>query len=151
MASGVAAAGSTTAVAIMGRTSAASAVAIGNNSQTSAANAITIGSGHSGSGGGSLHNSTANTVLIGTNDGTTTYDSIFAAANGNVGIGTTTPGQKLSVSGTIESTSGGFKFPNDCVYWWRWSCRSFLSRTSQRYQLWRIFNLNKGHLDNRNL
>jgi hypothetical protein len=31
---------------------------------------------------------------------------------GNVGLGTTTPGQKLSVAGTIESTTGGFKFPD---------------------------------------
>ncbi len=30
----------------------------------------------------------------------------------NVGIGTTTPWQKLSVVGTIESTTGGFKFPD---------------------------------------
>ncbi len=35
-----------------------------------------------------------------------------ASAYGNVGIGTTTPGQKLTVAGTIESTSGGFKFPD---------------------------------------
>ncbi len=31
---------------------------------------------------------------------------------GRVGIGTTNPSQKLSVAGTIESTSGGFKFPD---------------------------------------
>lgn len=30
----------------------------------------------------------------------------------NVGIGTTSPGQKLTVAGTIESTSGGVKFPD---------------------------------------
>ena len=32
--------------------------------------------------------------------------------SGNVGIGITSPLQKLSVAGTIESTSGGFKFPD---------------------------------------
>jgi microcystin-dependent protein len=31
---------------------------------------------------------------------------------GNVGIGTSAPTGKLTVSGTIESTSGGFKFPD---------------------------------------
>ena len=34
---------------------------------------------------------------------------------GNVGIGTTSPGQKLTVTGTVESTSGGFKFPDGSV------------------------------------
>ncbi len=36
----------------------------------------------------------------------------FQASTGRVGIGTSTPGQKLSVAGTIESTTGGFKFPD---------------------------------------
>lgn len=35
--------------------------------------------------------------------------------SGKVGIGTTSPGQKLSVTGTIESTSGGFKFPDGSI------------------------------------
>jgi hypothetical protein len=34
---------------------------------------------------------------------------------GNVGIGTTTPGQKLSVAGVVESTTGGFRFPDGTV------------------------------------
>lgn len=35
--------------------------------------------------------------------------------DGNVGIGTAAPAQKLSVAGTIESTSGGIKFPDATV------------------------------------
>jgi len=34
---------------------------------------------------------------------------------GNVGIGTTEPGKKLSVAGTVESTGSGFKFPDGTV------------------------------------
>jgi len=33
----------------------------------------------------------------------------------NVGIGTASPGQKLSVAGVIESTTGGIKFPDGTV------------------------------------
>ena len=36
----------------------------------------------------------------------------LAEPGGNVGIGTASPGQKLSVAGTIESTSGGVKYPD---------------------------------------
>ena len=35
--------------------------------------------------------------------------------NGNVGIGMTNPSQKLSVAGTVQSTSGGFQFPDGSV------------------------------------
>src|SRR5437660_1443352 len=44
-----------------------------------------------------------------------TYNLILQSAGGNVGIGTTAPGQRLSVAGTVESTSGGFKFPDGTV------------------------------------
>ena len=37
------------------------------------------------------------------------------AGTGNVGIGTIAPGERLSVAGTIESTSGGFRFPDGTV------------------------------------
>ena len=34
---------------------------------------------------------------------------------GNVGIGTTAPGQRLTVAGTIETTAGGIKFPDGTI------------------------------------
>lgn len=37
---------------------------------------------------------------------------MYIRGDGNVGIGTTAPSQKLEVAGTIYSTSGGFKFPD---------------------------------------
>jgi hypothetical protein len=52
---------------------------------------------------------------------TNRYDLYASSPNannffaGNVGIGITAPAQKLSVAGMIESTSGGFKFPDHTV------------------------------------
>jgi hypothetical protein len=39
-------------------------------------------------------------------------DTVMNVAGGMVGIGTDLPEEKLSVAGTIQSTSGGFKFPD---------------------------------------
>ncbi|MCK5584237.1 MAG: hypothetical protein KAI33_10610, partial [Elusimicrobiales bacterium] len=53
-------------------------------------------------------------IILGSNylSGDGGDEGIFVDASGNVGIGTTGPGQKLTVAGTIESTSGGIKFPD---------------------------------------
>lgn len=58
-----------------------------------------------------------NAPAAGTNTTITNPLALYAPAGnvsfgGNVGIGTTNPGQKLSVAGTIESTSGGVRFPD---------------------------------------
>ncbi|MFN0009320.1 MAG: hypothetical protein ACKVXR_15560 [Planctomycetota bacterium] len=34
---------------------------------------------------------------------------------GNIGVGTSTPGERLTVAGTVHSESGGFKFPDGTV------------------------------------
>ena len=39
----------------------------------------------------------------------------FVIRNGSIGIGTSTPTEKLSVAGVIQSTSGGIKFPDGTV------------------------------------
>ena len=40
---------------------------------------------------------------------------IFADDTGKVGIGTTSPEEKLDVAGIVRSSTGGFKFPDDTV------------------------------------
>jgi hypothetical protein len=39
-------------------------------------------------------------------------NAVYVDDAGNVGIGTTTPGEKLQVTGVIHSTTDGFKFPD---------------------------------------
>lgn len=40
---------------------------------------------------------------------------VYRDASGNVGVGTTAPTERLSVAGTVESTSGGVRFPDGSV------------------------------------
>ncbi len=54
-------------------------------------------------------------ISIGTMEGWGGSENFTMLGNGNVGIGTLTPSQKLSVAGTIESTTGGFKFPDGTI------------------------------------
>jgi hypothetical protein len=42
-------------------------------------------------------------------------NSVMAESNGRIGIGTSSPTDKLTVSGTIRSTTGGFKFPDGTI------------------------------------
>ncbi|MBI5242679.1 MAG: hypothetical protein HY922_03215, partial [Elusimicrobia bacterium] len=60
-----------------------------------------------------LHMSSGTLTIDGTSPAVSVGVSTFVVtAGGNVGIGISGPGQKLSVAGTIESFSGGFKFPD---------------------------------------
>ena len=42
-------------------------------------------------------------------------NSVVLGNNANVGIGTSTPGSKLTVAGLIETTTGGVKFPDGTI------------------------------------
>ena len=49
-------------------------------------------------------------------DGSTLANSIVTETKlGNIGIGTTAPGSRLSVQGMIETTLGGYKFPDGTI------------------------------------
>lgn len=69
-----------------------------------------------GTGGVAFGNGAAKTVAYITAAGNVAFygtgNSSFA---GNLGIGTTAPSSRLTVAGMIQSTSGGFKFPDGTV------------------------------------
>ncbi len=52
------------------------------------------------------YNDTANAYLSFFNN------KLYIAGNGSIGVGNTNPQSKLTVAGRIESTTGGFKFPD---------------------------------------
>jgi len=56
----------------------------------------------------------AGNVTLSSSQWTTSGTNIYYNG-GNVGIGTSTPAQTLSVAGVIESISGGFKFPDGSI------------------------------------
>jgi hypothetical protein len=60
--------------------------------------------------GSFLQFGTSNTYATGITNTALSIDQ-----NGNVGVGITSPGQKLTVVGTIETTLGGIKFPNGSI------------------------------------
>ena len=53
-----------------------------------------------------------NATAIGANAVVSQSNSLVLGDNANVGIGTSAPGSKLTVAGLVESTAGGFRFPD---------------------------------------
>jgi hypothetical protein len=62
-------------------------------------------------GSGAITNATA----LGANVALTTSNTVVLGNNANVGIGTSSPGQKLEVAGQVHSSTGGFRFPDNSV------------------------------------
>ncbi|MEI6577335.1 MAG: hypothetical protein WCO63_14250 [Bacteroidota bacterium] len=90
-----------------------SSLAIGNLVKSSAYNSISIGMGSSN---GYLENSISNSLMVGFNSTLPTFfvgpSTETPAGVGKVGIGTTNPAEMLTVNGTVQSLSGGFRFPD---------------------------------------
>ncbi|MBG8555406.1 galactose-binding domain-containing protein [Hymenobacter guriensis] len=62
-------------------------------------------------GNGDISNATA----IGANAATSQSNTVVLGNNADVGIGTSTPTQKLQVAGQVYSSTGGFRFPDNTV------------------------------------
>ena len=66
--------------------------------------------------GNATSNAVVNSSAFTTSSNTVTLGStVYVTATGNVGIGTSTPSSRLTISGVVESTSGGFKFSDGTV------------------------------------
>lgn len=90
-----------------------SALAFGNLVNANAPNSICMGMG---SAAGYLQNTIPNSFMLGFNS---TLPTLFVGPSGStpgstgfVGIGTSTPDEKLTVNGIVHSLAGGFKFPD---------------------------------------
>ncbi|MDO7852657.1 beta strand repeat-containing protein, partial [Hymenobacter convexus] len=54
-------------------------------------------------------------VLVSTGPSGSEAERLRVTTAGNVGIGTTNPGQKLEVAGQVFSSTGGFRFPDNTI------------------------------------
>lgn len=66
-------------------------------------------------GGPSVHGSGTAGMIPKWLDSSSIGDSIMSEASGKIGIGITIPASKLSVAGMIETTLGGYKFPDGTI------------------------------------
>jgi hypothetical protein len=86
------------------------AVAVSNDNDESI-----VGIGQSTTARGRMrwaYNATEADSYMAVGDALGTHPLVLQDYGGNVGIGTASPSEKLTVAGTIESTSGGIKFPD---------------------------------------
>lgn len=87
------------------------------NTGTAAQTRMCVGNNTSGCAGQIIYNggnfTGANNVMhvINANNGYL----LLNETGGNVGVGTSAPGEKLTAAGIIESTTGGFKFPDGSI------------------------------------